>query len=615
MPYGVAGFAEEVAEACASSIARDVDLIVSMVSNCHGGAAGAPPKFLYQVAVRLLRLCCAPRFTHLARALPPDTVRAAAKRVDNAVFDGLWRILRLPDGVIPPADSRDYADLRLLVALPADLGGLGLGGVERMLDAAFFAGVASSVAFLRRAMPGVIDDGPGLRRHMPAFAAVFDRLTSGPQPIIVGDAGRAPDFGAYIDNIVAAGVGGSARGLQRQLMDDVNQYAHSALCDRSDTDALRRILGGTGRGAGAWVHAAPSSWHFQLPNSVFYLAVLKRLGLRVVPAPGLGPQTRRCAACVQRRRDDVARARALRAAGADAADPAGVGSRPAPTHEPGSAPVGAKRRRALSDGDDDGALADPGASDSGSSLRIEAAVRNNAVWLHDPAGWHADLCKGFGKAHRAHLQAAAFAASITAGTRGSIRNRVLGSVAHPTQPALSDVPNLRAVPSVASVAKGTVTRFDVAWRDAASPDAWFVCDLVVKSPHSVRNAAYTEGMAVAAAEAEKVRHYTNVIANFSDVRPRVLFAAVDTYGRFGKEFDKFIQDEAARIFAHDTDGLRSLWTTQFRQRMSCALQKGNAGALEWFRDTAWTPDATAAADSARLARVFALAPPSRYHRR
>ena len=59
MPYGVAGFAEGVANACASSIAHDVDLIVTMVSDCHGGAAGSPPRFLFQVAVRLLRLCCA----------------------------------------------------------------------------------------------------------------------------------------------------------------------------------------------------------------------------------------------------------------------------------------------------------------------------------------------------------------------------------------------------------------------------------------------------------------------------------------------------------------------------------------------------------------------------
>jgi len=85
---------------------------------------------------------------------------------------------------------------------------------------------------------------------------------------------------------------------------------------------------------------------------------------------------------------------------------------------------------------------------------------------------------------------------------------------------------------------------------------------------------------------------------------------MDTYGRFGKEFDRFIQDEAARIFEQDTDGLRSLWTTHFRQRMSCALQRGNASALEWFRDTAWMPDETAAADGRRPARAIGPAAPS-----
>ena len=163
--------------------------------------------------MRLLRICCASRFTHLTRALPPDTVRLAAQRVDDSIFDGLWRILRAPDGLIPPKGSPAYADLRLLVALPADLGGLALGGVERTLDAAYFAGVSSTVAFLRRAVPEVIDDGPGLRRHMPALAAVFDRLACAPTPLIVGSNGNAPDIGVYFDGVVAAGVAGGASGL------------------------------------------------------------------------------------------------------------------------------------------------------------------------------------------------------------------------------------------------------------------------------------------------------------------------------------------------------------------------------------------------------------------
>ena len=104
-----------------------------------------------------------------------------------------------------------------------------------------------------------------------------------------------------------------------------------------------------------------------------------------------------------------------------------------------------------------------------------------------------------------------------------------------------------------------------------------------------------------AAEAEKVRHYKAAIKNFNEIRPSIVIAAVDTYGRLGDEFNDFIRREADRSFPNDTDGQRSLWTTQFRQRMSCALQRGNARALEWFRDTAWTPDEVAAAHHARTA--------------
>ncbi len=111
------------------------------------------------------------------------------------------------------------------------------------------------------------------------------------------------------------------------------------------------------------------------------------------------------------------------------------------------------------------------------------------------------------------------------------------------------------------------------------------------------------------AETKKVRHYKNAVKNFDFIRPNLLIAAMDTYGRFGDEFNDFIQREAARIFENDTDGLRSLWTTFFRQRMSCALQRSNARALRWFRNTAWTPDATAVDDHRRLGYLSRAAPP------
>lgn len=137
-------------------------------------------------------------------------------------------------------------------------------------------------------------------------------------------------------------------------------------------------------------------------------------------------------------------------------------------------------------------------------------------------------------------------------------------------------------------------------------DSGLVCDLVVKSPYAVRTANYTEGAAVRDAEASKVRHYKSAIKNFSEVRPCIVIAAMDTYGRFGDEFNAFIQHESTRLFDNDTDGLRSQWTTLFRQRMSCALQRANADALRWFRNTAWTP-----VPSARHAHAAAAAAPAR----
>lgn len=210
----------------------------------------------------------------------------------------------------------------------------------------------------------------------------------------------------------------------------------------------------------------------------------------------------------------------------------------------------------------------------------------------------------FGKAHRAYLQATAFATSLSAEAAGARPNRILGGAAHPTEPSLADVPELGAVPSDTN---DTSSRFDVAFQ--ATRDSWRVCDLVVRSPHSIRG-PYTEGAAVRAAEKDKLRHYKSVIKNFDAVRPSLVIAAMDTYGRFGDEFNDFIQREAARIFENDTDGLRSLWTTSFRQRMSCALQRGNARALEWFRNTAWPPDAIAVLDHERSLLAAGPSPPS-----
>jgi len=423
-------------------------------------------------------------------------------------------------------------------------------------------------------------------------------------PLIVGSNGKAPDIGVYFDGVVAAGVAGGASGLQRRLMDDINEADHKALCSRSTPDALRRILGGTGRGAGAWIHAMPVSEHFQLRNDDFYLAVLKRLGLPVVAVPLVGPALRRCAACVEHRRVTVIKGRAARHAGG--ASSAAPGPNLHAPHSMARAPmaVGAKRGRppALDDTDTD-ATEDDG-SDSGQSVTA-AAVYNSARKTHDPAGWHADLCYFYGKAERAYQQASAFAASLSAKVCGASPNRILGGAAHPTEPSFADVPELGAIPADSN---DVSTRFDVAWQHSATRDGWRVCDLIVVSPHSVHTAKYAEGAAVKLAEAKKVRHYKSVVKNFDYIRPNLLIAAMDTYGRFGDEFNDFIQREAARIFENDTDGLRSLWTTFFRQRMSCALQRGNARALRWFRNTAWTPDATAVDDHRRLG-YLSRAPP------
>ena len=160
---------------------------------------------------------------------------------------------------------------------------------------------------------------------------------------------------------------------------------------------------------------------------------------------------------------------------------------------------------------------------------------------------------------------------------------------------------LGALPSPSAVARGVQTRFDVGWRfaDGADDDCG-VCDLVVISPHSLRGTTYKEGAAVEHAEKSKVWHYRRVLANFTgEVRRRVVIAAVDTYGRLGDELQRFIKTAADTVFENDTDGLRSLWTTLFRQRLSVALQKGNAEALDWFCAVAWPHDVLASADSER----------------
>ena len=130
------------------------------------------------------------------------------------------------------------------MALPADLGGLALGGTARTATAAYLAGAVSTVAFLRRAMPGVIDDEAGIRRHMPDLAAAFDALASVKPDGAVIPVGMR--LGEYVGKIADGGVAAaSARGIQRELMAHLNATDHAALVGRSSLDARRRILGGS----------------------------------------------------------------------------------------------------------------------------------------------------------------------------------------------------------------------------------------------------------------------------------------------------------------------------------------------------------------------------------
>ena len=117
---------------------------------------------------------------------------------------------------------------------------------------------------------------------------------------------------------------------------------------------------------------------------------------------------------------------------------------------------------------------------------------------------------------------------------------------------MADVPGLGAVPSDDAIRKDLCTKFDVAWCSADGADTWRVADLVVISPDrsDIRTKKYAEGDATRAAQRDKVAHYRHRIRNFDRIRPRILIAAFDVYGRLGDELNRVRAAGASRRLHH-----------------------------------------------------------------
>lgn len=96
---------------------------------------------------QMLRFCENTRFSHAARALPPQKVRRAAQQVDKVImnaFEQYWGWPEMPDA----HHARRYAAARLVVRGPLREGGFGLTSVLDVSLPAFYHAAAHSLRWI-----------------------------------------------------------------------------------------------------------------------------------------------------------------------------------------------------------------------------------------------------------------------------------------------------------------------------------------------------------------------------------------------------------------------------------------------------------------------------------
>ena len=282
----------------------------------------------FQGLLSLVQQCVATKSTHLARSLPPDSLRTFAQRVDQRIAELCLRTSGLAGAADEDGEQFDDVQLRQArILLCSKLGGLGTPGLTRLLEPAFVGAAALIGPVLAEHAPevDVTADCPTQRALAAALAVCLSALPEGEEEETADeaeeagpDAARRPELGAdgqpsssQRSGCQKGGRAGQSSGLtlkelralsvdtifskatpkmqgrfsqlldvkeQARIIAELTQRAKQSGSHR-DVKQLVRFLESARKHASAWIRAPLSERECQLLNGHFRIAVALRLGV------------------------------------------------------------------------------------------------------------------------------------------------------------------------------------------------------------------------------------------------------------------------------------------------------------------------------------------------
>ena len=210
----------------------------------------------------LLRYSHVSQISHLARAIFPESFRAAAILHDQLTYSTFVSVLGI----------EDIIDEKWLQAtLPVRYGGFGLTSMQSISPPAFVSCWSQSLHVLPERFPE-------LRSQIDSF--ICDIISpNSPENSLCYQLQQSLDPGqVFTDLLTCTGK------LQHRLTDKLMKFQFSTTLERAPMKDAARLRSLQGKGAGAWLDSIPSSQKFALSPGSFRLAAFVRLGLSM-PLP------------------------------------------------------------------------------------------------------------------------------------------------------------------------------------------------------------------------------------------------------------------------------------------------------------------------------------------
>ena len=213
-----------------------------------------------QRAFILIRLCGVPLMNFLARTVYPSRLAAAAQEFDRRMHDRALSLLQLSN-----SPNSDVALSSL--SLPIRFGGFGLRNCATVSPFAYWGSFAQ-VAASFQSPPSVASTYMTDLRQV--HTSIVEQMGGG----------LTFEFPASATQALSSYIGSSTPGLQKCITAKAESHQRAIFTDTFSDEDKARVLSCSGKNAGAWLTALPSSdYGWSLSDEEFLIASRIRMGL------------------------------------------------------------------------------------------------------------------------------------------------------------------------------------------------------------------------------------------------------------------------------------------------------------------------------------------------